>query len=404
MKTSPTKKAAAPQQNRKKLLKDNFEWTEEAILAVHETSNPHSESKSPTASAAPALRTLTKNDLDAKSKAKPPPPQPMGRNVVSSGLYVDTMEAKIERVQQRKREEAMRAARRAALPPQPVPTNHELGEFQMQQLEHIKDAQGKSAAAAAFLNGYIERFVAERPHLLEGVVATFPLHLFDDSTFDELLPVPAAAGAEVDEEIAFASLPAVCLVSPFVLAGAADDDAVGLGLEGLTLDDLSQRARGAGTWYPCKVVKVLPPPPPSLSWEELGAGKHTGLQFVVRVAAGDGASGSGETKGDGEGGVSEEKHAGSLTGRVFTVSSLHVHFLRPPRAGPPSPSKLPKGLRAVAAPAGVPAAPPLQVYGDRVVQALERRAACVGLVKYTYYVHNVPYNEGARRGCGKGGC
>jgi hypothetical protein len=410
MKGSPTKKAGAAANanahlpSRKKLMKDSFEWTEEAIMAVHETSNPDNESKSPTASTAPNKP----HPSSAKDKDKPPPPilgVPIGQKV-DSGLYVDTMEAKIERVQQRKRDEAQRAARRAALPPPPVPTNHALGEYQLHHLAPMKAAQAAAASAAAFLTDYFARFVAERPHLLDGVAATFPLHLFDDATYDELLPVPDLAEG-VDEEVAFAALPAVCLVSPFVLAGASAADGSGLGseMDGLALDDPSSSlARGAGTWHPCKVVKALPPPPPStLSWEELGAaGKNAGLQYVVRVVEGSPtASESGETKGDADAdadGVPEEKHAGaagSLVGRVFTVSSLHVHILRPPRqAGPPSPSKPPKGLRAVAAPATKPPTPPLQIYGDRVVQALERRATCLGLIKGLYYVHSMPYNEG----------
>ena len=116
---------------------------------------------------------------------------------IEAPVYVDTMEAKIARVQQRKREEKDRATKRLMKPTTAMPTTHALGEYQKQQTA-LGEVDTLGFKTASYFNQYFAQYVAERPHLLEGVTTTFPLHLFDDSTFDEVLPLPVPLHAPTD--------------------------------------------------------------------------------------------------------------------------------------------------------------------------------------------------------------
>ena len=186
MKSSPVKKSATAV-SKKKLIKESFEWTDEAIAAVHATGNAENESKSPSASRATNI--LLRPAVDVKESSKSPANDDNNNAPMEVPVYVDTMEAKIARVQQRKREEKDRASKRAMKPAQAMPTTHALGEYQKQQMA-LGEVDTLGFKTASYFNQYFAQYVAERPQLLEGVMTTFPLHLFDDSTFDEVLPMP----------------------------------------------------------------------------------------------------------------------------------------------------------------------------------------------------------------------
>ena len=192
MKSSPVKKSAAA--SKKKLLKDTFEWTDEAIAAVHATGNPENELKSPSASRS---TNILRSAVDLKESSKTSPNDDNINAPIEAPVYVDTMEAKIARVQQRKREEKDRATKRLMKPTTAMPTTHALGEYQKQQTA-LGEVDTLGFKTASYFNQYFAQYVAERPHLLEGVTTTFPLHLFDDSTFDEVLPLPVPLHAPTD--------------------------------------------------------------------------------------------------------------------------------------------------------------------------------------------------------------
>ena len=202
MKSSPVKKSAGAV-NKKKLLKDSFEWTDEAIAAVHATGNAENESKSPSASR--TTTTFLRPTVDLNESSKTPPNDDISNNApIEAPVYVDTMEAKIARVQQRKREEKDRASKRAMKPAPAMPTTHGLGEYQKQQMA-LGEVDTLGFKTASYFNQYFAQYVAERPHLLEGVTTTFPLHLFDDSTFDEVLPMPVPLHALTESSAATAT-------------------------------------------------------------------------------------------------------------------------------------------------------------------------------------------------------
>ena len=202
MKSSPVKKTVA---GRKKLLKDNFEWTDEAIAAVHATGNPENESKSPSAS---RVTNILRPAIDLHESSKSSPNDDNNNAPIEAPAYVDTMEAKIARVQQRKREEKDRATKRAMKPAPAMPTTHALGEYQRQQMA-LGEVDTLGFKTASYFNQYFAQYVAERPHLLEGVTTTFPLHLFDDSTFDEVLPTPIPLHTTTDSSISSSTVRAL---------------------------------------------------------------------------------------------------------------------------------------------------------------------------------------------------
>lgn len=192
--SSPVKKTAV---SKKKLLKDSFEWTDEAIAAVHATGNPENESKSPTASRVTNILRPAVERLNESSKSSPNDDN-NNNAPIEAPVYVDTMEAKIARVQQRKREEKDRATKRAMKPTPAMPTTHALGEYQKQQTA-LGEVDTLGFKTASYFNQYFAQYVAEKSYLLEGVTTTFPLHLFDDSTFDEELPTPIPLHAPITD-------------------------------------------------------------------------------------------------------------------------------------------------------------------------------------------------------------
>ena len=114
--------------NRKKLLKANFEWTDDAIQAFSENSTSESKTNS---------NMPMQNEKSMESSSASPKSNSGGTvssYIISNEPIKDTMEDKIARVNMRKKEAELRISKRAMLPPPPPPINFELGKYQKQQI------------------------------------------------------------------------------------------------------------------------------------------------------------------------------------------------------------------------------------------------------------------------------
>jgi dynein heavy chain len=94
--------------------------------------------------------------------------------------YVNTMEAKIARVQQRKKEAEVRAEKRKK---QQFKESMPGVSFPVQKMSNSKDLKTQSA----LLNSFFSEVFASYPDLNNEWVANFPLYMYDSSEFDEML-------------------------------------------------------------------------------------------------------------------------------------------------------------------------------------------------------------------------
>ena len=281
-----------------------------------------------------------------------------------------------------------------------MPTTHALGEYQKQQMA-LGEVDTLGFKTASYFNQYFAQYVSDRPHLLEGVTTTFPLHLFDDSTFDEVLPTPIPLHAPTNQhggdekesqaedarrELLLSSgerrhpittllrplfhsiprypltiplthcyghlyeVPAICLLSSFV-EGYDDSGDVDMGVGNNNngpdseLSDVEMarqmRVRGMGTWHACKVIQMLPPPSLSTPWAAMDHGNPAvDLRYVVRLliqptadATGATANQSESHSGEEKGGIGETGHHAYRHEQLYTISSMHVLFLRHAHTG-----------------------------------------------------------------------
>lgn len=160
-------------------------------------------------------------------------------------IALDTMESKIARVQQKKKENDVREQRRKTRPvPQPRPesvltrynnnNNNSSSVAETKSVDSDSDAsQGLAKKLAASLNSYFRKYFAETPSAaaaLSSADANFPLECYDHSTHNEALPVQQN------------HLPmfGACLLTE-------------------TRHESSLLDRLLGTWHPCKVLRVHEP-------------------------------------------------------------------------------------------------------------------------------------------------
>ena len=158
-------------------------------------------------------------------------------------IALDTMESKIARVQQKKKENDLREQRRKTRPvPQPRPesvltryknNNNHSSVAESNSVESDSDAsQGLAKKLAASLNSYFRKHFAETPSAaaLSSADVNFPLECYDHSTHNEALPVQQN------------HLPmfGACLLTE-------------------TRHEASLLDRLLGTWYACKVLHVHEP-------------------------------------------------------------------------------------------------------------------------------------------------
>lgn len=130
---------------------------------------------------------------------------------------VDSMESKIARVQERKKEAEERQQRNKAKATNSAPKR----EISIHKIHH-----GTNTDLANQLNEYFSNYIAENQVLVTNHLLNFPLFFFDSSLHDELMKVAVHWPA-----------PGVCL---FASTGPEN----------------SLVERGLGIWYPCTVVGI----------------------------------------------------------------------------------------------------------------------------------------------------
>lgn len=152
-------------------LKSNFEWTTEAI----EDFNVNGLSIS-----------VVKTPSPVKNRVQPSPDF-----MVKSEPRKDTMEEKIERVQMRKKEAGDRAVKKSRRLSHSSNLNHALKEYQ--DSIHNGGENLNTFEVANRLNKYFQDLLAENQimKVRSESDSIMPLHFFDVSTYDELLVQPS---------------------------------------------------------------------------------------------------------------------------------------------------------------------------------------------------------------------
>lgn len=361
-------------------LKTNFEWTAEAIEDVCANGLFSPKLSSPQAVSA---NHVVVPDFVTKNESKE-----------------DTMEEKIERVQIRKQEAEKRAVKKTQKSSN-TRTNRALKEYQM---EHENNSQKnnnssplKTEDIASKLNGYFKDFLLDKSPLPDGTIrggtgflCHVPLHFFDVSTYDEVLRQPEclqnipAAGSFPGT----LSLQAVCLLSPSQLMQINENNTVRRG-SGKEDSDCEERNICLGKWVSCEMIGKEDKKSNNMSTKELGKKNITerkssnsffmqeNSSLLVRITLGGnnneaekevvngnsvGLNGNGEKNIPEENGKNVPNDGKSI---VITLKPMQVYFL---------------GQN-------------LELYGDRVTDALILRRKCVSLIKYHLYVQNIPYDN-----------
>jgi hypothetical protein len=385
-------------------LKSNFEWTAEAIEDVCANGLFSPKLSSPQAVSASHV---VVPDFVTKNESKE-----------------DTMEEKIERVQIRKQEAEKRAVKKTQKLSHNTRTNRALREYQMEYQNNNQNNQNNSQNnnqnnsqnnsqnnnlspmrtedIAKKLNSYFKEFLKDKSPLPDGTfrggtgfLCHVPLHFFDVSTFDEVLRQPEclqnipASGSFPGTFSEESSLNAVCLLSPSQLMQINEKNIVNIGSVNEHSDsDCEERNICLGKWVSCEVIGKEEKKNMNMSMKELGKyiteGKSPSSFFIqenssllVRITVGGdnnevekeavngvpkGSDMKGETNVPKEDGKNVPNDLESI---VITVKPMQVYFI---------------GQN-------------LELYGDRVTDALILRRKCVSLIKYHLYVQNIPYDN-----------
>ena len=208
---------------RRKLNVESFEWTDEAISRFDSTEAAEESKGSPQEKGG--------GDTEKGSSSLPTEPEDMDRTIA--------------RVQQRKKEEAARQARRDARPTEAPRAETLLSTFTMD----TETGVGADELAAT-LNEYFAGFLSSADGgimLQPAVVEKYPLYFYDSSDFDESNKV-----REMTTDMFPIETPMVCLVTPENAAkspatfGLEDDENVGV----------TNRNRFLGMWFPCLVSEM----------------------------------------------------------------------------------------------------------------------------------------------------
>jgi hypothetical protein len=368
-------------------LKSNFEWTAEAIEDVCANGLFSPKLSSPQAVSA---NHVVVPDFVTKNESKE-----------------DTMEEKIERVQIRKQEAEKRAVKKTQKLSHNTRTNRALKEYQMEHQNNNQNSSPmKTEDIANKLNSYFKEFVKDKSPLPDGTfrggagfLCHVPLHFFDVSTFDEVLrqpeylqniPVTGSFRGTISGTLSEAlSINAVCLLSPSQLMQINENNTVKRSSGKEHSDsDCEERNICLGKWVSCEVIGKEEKKSNNMSMKELGKNMTEGKSpssffmqenssLLVRITVGGDSNevekevDNGITKASdvkGEKNVPNENGKNVLSGLesiVITVKPMQVFFI---------------GQN-------------LELYGDRITDALIRRRKCVSLIKYHLYVQNIPYDN-----------
>ena len=258
-------------------LKSNFEWTTEAIEDFNLNGLSAHEAKSPPPVAANQL----------------PPPDFMTKCEAKK----DTMEEKIERVQTRKKLAGERAIKQLKNPTVIPRINYVLKEYQDSFSGKGSLRNMSTADVASRLNEYFREFLLDKPAENNGnngsngkdgaiggraYAATFPLHFFDVSTYDEVLLQPdwvhennndtsqnSSQNSSQNNSQKFVpkNIPknnmevnrqAVCLLSPSQLLGMSENTAYkGGSVPESSHSENEERNMCIGKWFTCTVLGTL---------------------------------------------------------------------------------------------------------------------------------------------------
>jgi dynein heavy chain len=153
-----------------------------------------------------------------------PPKIPHGHE---SKINHEEMEAKIARVEGRKKEAEARELRNRARPKAPPRPESVLTQYSSESKGKDREPLTLGIKLADSLNSYYRDYVNDNPTVVTKFEANFPLVYYDSSIFNELLTIRAGM------------LPAqgACLI--------AENN-----------PDVSPAERGLGTWQPCKVLSL----------------------------------------------------------------------------------------------------------------------------------------------------
>ena len=366
-------------------LKSNFEWTAEAIEDVCANGLFSPKLSSPKAVSA---NHIVVPDFVTKNESKE-----------------DTMEEKIERVQIRKQEAEKRAVKKTQKSSQNTRTNRALKEF---QIEHQNNNQNnnnsstiKTEDIANKFNSYFQEFLLDKTLLPDGTfrggtgfLCHVPLHFFDVSTYDEMLRQPEClqnipvSGSFPGTFPGKLSLNAVCLLSPSQLMQINENNTVKRG-SAKENSDCEERNICLGKWVSCEVLGKEQKKNNNMSMKELEKKKNMkegkssffmqdeNSSLIVRIKVGGdnkvekevvngmmkGLNIGGEKNILNDDGENVPNNNGETI--IITVKPMQVYFL---------------GQN-------------IELYGDRITDALILRRKCVSLIKYHLYVQNIPYDS-----------
>ena len=339
-------------------LKSNFEWTAEAIEDINSNgiSSPQLKSPQPT-----APNQLVFPDLVTKNEAKE-----------------DTMEEKIERVQVRKEEAEKRARKRALGPSTLVRVNRSLKEYQT--ISQTSSQAMNTDKVAKKLNNYFQEYLADKIQEIDGsirggrsFICSFPLYFFDVSTYDEILTQP-----ELLEDVSGkVSVRAVCLLSPSQLMELYEKTSSRDGRaspESISFNDGEERSGCIGEWFPCEII---------------GEEKKN----INPILRGNKQHINGQLNIDEKEFDKKSVQANNLIVQISTRMSyqnsenLQKNILE-------NNSEQEEFLQFVVPPMQLYfTGQNLEIYGNRITDALTLRKKCIALNRYHLYIDCMPYDR-----------
>jgi dynein heavy chain len=229
-------------------------------------------------------------ECSVKSSQKFPPPA-VENSSSTLNPFVDTMESKIARVQQRKREAEDRTSHKKAS----SLSDSVVAPSLFESVDAI-NGNMSSGLLAQLLNDYFDEYLGMNPDFISSVTCQFPLGFYDSSLYNEYLQL-GANGSPQD---------GVCLIRDSSAFAPMKD-------------------RGLGIWYPCNVLSYVDGTFSVILSAEAGAVSCSALQVCLLS---------------------------------FTVQKSFM-----------------------------------DKYMERVIDALRRRRDSIALMKYHFFIHNMPYSE-----------
>jgi dynein heavy chain len=253
-----------------------------ATMSDNGTKNGHSSRR---AEMKKKLKSIEWTDDDIEEISSSVPVSTKPTRITATAPVKDDMDAKIERVQQRKKEAEERSIKHS---------KKNIIKEESSLLNYININDEEAFNLSTCLNDYFIDLITGNPYLVNENESKFPLNLFDSSEFNDLLPINST----------LLPMQGSCLISS-------------------QQPQNSPRDRGLGRWYACSIIDAI--------------------ENIVTV-------------------------------KVIDDSSSIITDLKLPRICVCLLNQK------------------ISNYGDRVAAALQRRADCVSLLKYNYFIQQMPYH------------